>query len=290
MTRKKLLFPYILISPSIIFASFIIIYPVFDLVNLSLNKVNRFGKLRGFNEGANFISILSDQLFYDSLYRTFIWTFGVVVGTIIISIPIAIILNEKFIGRGIARTIIMLPWAISLAMSSVVWRWALDGEFGMFNHTLKQLNLIEDNIFWLATGDVAFPIQILIGILVSIPFTTTVFLGGLSSVPLEIYDSGKMDGTNKLSEFLYITYPLIKPFINIAIVINLINVFNSFPIIWVLTEGGPANSTDILITYLYKLAFKFGKIGNASALSLIMFLILIILVVIYIKVQIKHDE
>ena len=99
-----------------------------------------------------------------------------------------------------------------------------------------------------------------------------------------------MDGTNKLSEFLYITYPLIKPFINIAIVINLINVFNSFPIIWVLTEGGPANSTDILITYLYKLAFKFGKIGNASALSLIMFLILVILVVLYIKVQIKHDE
>ena len=99
-----------------------------------------------------------------------------------------------------------------------------------------------------------------------------------------------MDGTTKLNEFFYITLPLIKPFINIAVVINLINVFNSFPIIWVLTEGGPANSTDILITYLYKLAFKFGKIGNASALSLIMFSILIILVLIYAKVQIKNEE
>ena len=290
MKNKYLITPYCLILPSIIFASFIIIYPTYDLINLSLNKVNRFGKLRGFNEGANFLSILSDQLFYDSLNRTFIWTIGVVVGTIIFSIPIAMILNEKFIGRGIARTIIMLPWAISLAMASIVWRWALDGEFGMFNHTLKQLNIIDENIFWLATGEVAFPIQILIGILVSIPFTTTVFLGGLSSVPLELYDAGKMDGTTKLNEFFYITLPLIKPFINIAVVINLINVFNSFPIIWVLTEGGPANSTDILITYLYKLAFKFGKIGNASALSLIMFSILIILVFIYAKVQIKNEE
>ncbi|MBS3967742.1 MAG: sugar ABC transporter permease [Truepera sp.] len=275
------LIPYLLLAPSLALTLFALGYPVYDLVRMSLHEVNRFGMLQQFVGLQNFSDLLRDPLFAPSLYRTLVWTFGIVVGTVLLSLPVALILNEPFIGRGIARTIILLPWAVSLAMTAIVWRWALSGQHGLLNATLMDLGLINAPIVWLATAQTSFPIAIGIGILVSIPFTVTVFLGGLSSVPGEIYDAARVDGATGLPLFRYITLPLLKPFFNLAVILNVIYVFNSFPIIWVLTEGGPANTTDILVTYLYKLAFRFGDLDVAATLSLIMFAILLAISVLF---------
>jgi multiple sugar transport system permease protein len=270
-----------LIAPSQLLARFIIGYPVFDLVRSATHEVKPFGPLRDFIGLAHFAGLFTDPLFWESLWRTLIWTMGVVLGTIAISVPVAMILNEDFAGRGLARVIVMLPWAISLTMTAIVWRWTLNGQAGMLNATLFQLGATERPIEWLATADTAFPMEIAIGILVSIPFTTTVFLGGLSSVPEDIYEAARIDGATGWQRFRYMTLPLLRPFINIALVLNIIYVFNSFPIIWVLTQGGPANSTDILVTYLYKLAFRFGRLGEASAVSLVMFAVLLAFTIVY---------
>ena len=205
-----------------------------------------------------------------------------VCGTLAISLPVAMMLNDDFYGRGLARVIIMLPWAISLTMTAVVWRWALNGRSGLLNATLMNAGVMGEPVEWLAEAQLAFTVEIMIGILVSIPFTTTIFLGGLSSLPQDAYEASLVDGANKWNQFRYITLPLMKPFINIAIVLNVIYVFNSLPIIWVMTEGGPANGTDILVTYLYKLAFRFGQLGKASAISLIMFGVLLIFTIVYV--------
>jgi multiple sugar transport system permease protein len=273
--------PLWLIAPSLVLALFIIGYPVVDLVRTATHEVNRFGQLRDFIGFAHFADLFADDLFWASLRRTLIWTAGVVLGTIAISVPVAMILNEDFAGRGLARVIVMLPWAISLTMTAIVWRWTLNGQAGMLNATLFQLGVIDRPIEWLATADTAFPMEIAIGILVSIPFTTTVFLGGLSSVPEDIYEAARIDGATGWQRFRHLTLPLLRPFINIALVLNIIYVFNSFPIIWVLTQGGPANSTDILVTYLYKLAFRFGRLGEASAVSLVMFAALLAFTIVY---------
>jgi multiple sugar transport system permease protein len=273
--------PFWLIAPSLLLALFIIGYPVFDLVRTATHEVNRFGQLRDFIGLGHFAGLFADPLFWQSLWRTLIWTAGVVLGTIVVSVPVALILNEDFAGRGLARVIVMLPWAISLTMTAIVWRWTLNGQAGMLNATLFQLGAIEQPVEWLATAQTAFPMEIAIGILVSIPFTTTVFLGGLSSVPEDIYEAARIDGASGWQRFRHLTLPLLRPFINIALVLNIIYVFNSFPIIWVLTQGGPANSTDILVTYLYKLAFRFGKLGEASAVSLVMFAALLAFTVVY---------
>ena len=132
--------------------------------------------------------------------------------------------------------------------------------------------------------------QVLIGILVTVPFTTTIFLGGLSSIPDDLYEAAALEGATPLQQFREITFPLLKPFINIAIVLNTIYVFNSFPIIWVMTQGGPANSTDILVTHLYKLAFRIGKLGEASAVSLVMFAILLIFTMIYVRLAMREQR
>ena len=281
--------PMLMILPSLLLAVLIIGYPILDLAWTSSQEVSRFGKLIGFIGWENFAEVFGDPLFWESLTRTGIWTLAVVAGTLLISMPVAMILNDDFYGRGVARVIVMLPWAISLTMTAVVWRWALNGRSGLLNATLMQAGIIDQPIEWLATAGTAFIVEILVGILVSIPFTTTILLGGLSSMPQDAYEAAVVDGATGWHQFRYITLPLMKPFINIAIVLNVIYVFNSLPIIWVMTEGGPANGTDILVTYLYKLAFRFGQLGKAAAISLIMFGVLLIFTILYVALISRND-
>jgi multiple sugar transport system permease protein len=282
--------PYLLTLPSLLLAAVVIFWPVWDLIQISTHDVNRFGQLREFSGFANFTELFADPDFVAALWRTGLWTVMVVGGALLLSVPVAIILNTDFYGRGLARVIIMLPWAVSLTMTAVVWRWALSGESGMLNSALMKLGLISRNIQWLASAETAFPMQVLIGILVTVPFTTTIFLGGLSSIPDDLYEAAALEGATPLQQFREITFPLLKPFINIAIVLNTIYVFNSFPIIWVMTQGGPANSTDILVTHLYKLAFRIGKLGEASAVSLVMFAILLVFTMIYVRLAMREQR
>ena len=290
MIRSPLTNPYLLILPGFLLAAFIILWPLYQLGTISLNDVNRFGQLRGFNGVENYVAVFTDPDFLGALWRTFIWTGGIVFGTLIISVPVAMILNEDFYGRSLARVIIMLPWAVSLTMTAIVWRWALNGESGMLNSGLQNIGLIDQNIQWLARAATAFPVQIMIGILVTIPFTTTIFLGGLSSIPDDLYEAAKLEGASRWQTFREITLPLMKPFLNISIVLNMIYVFNSFPIIWATTQGGPANSTDILVTYLYKLGFRFGKLGEASALSVMMFALLLAFTILYVALAMRRER
>ncbi len=282
--------PWAMILPSLALAFWIIGYPIYDVVMAAVHEVNRFGKLKDFVGIGNFLTLAADPIFWSSLWRTLIWTIGVVVGTIIISVPIALILNDDFIGRGLMRVIIMLPWAVSLTMTAIVWRWSLHGQYGMVNDVLQDLGILSQPVEWLATANLAFPIEILIGILVSIPFTTTVFLGGLASLPDDVYEAARIDGASAWQRFTQLTVPLLKNFFNIAVVLNIIHVFNSFPIIWVMTRGDPANSTDILVTYLYKLAFRYGRIGDAAAMSLVMFTVLLAFTIIYARMMMRDNR
>ncbi|WP_343715100.1 sugar ABC transporter permease [Inquilinus sp.] len=282
--------PFLLILPSFLLAAFIIAYPVWDLLTVASHQVNRFGQLRDFTGLANLGSVLADPVFMESLWRTLVWTAAVVAGTVLVSVPVALILNTEFHGRGLARVIVMLPWSVSLTMMAIVWRWALNGESGLLNLTLQDLGITDHNVIWLASAATAFPIQILIGILVSVPFTVTIFLGGLSSIPSDIYEAASTDGASSWQRFRTLTLPLMRPFINMAVVLNIIYVFNSFPIIWVLTGGGPSDSTQILVTYLYKLAFQLGKMGEAASISLIMFAILLVFTLIYLRMAMRSER
>lgn len=270
-----------LVAPCLLLSVAVIGYPIFDVVRMSLFDVSRTGYIREFAGLGNFARAFADPVFLQAAWQTLVWTVSVVGGTILVSIPVALILNEDFAGRTIARTIVLLPWAVSLAMTAVVWRYVVNGDFGTLNMTLTALGLPFNNYPWLADARMAFLIEILVGILVSVPFTVTILLGGLTSIPETLYEASAIDGASSRTSFYYITMPLLWPFMQIAIVLNVIYVFNSFPIIWIMTNGGPSNRTDILITYVYKQAFAFGKLGNAAAGSVVMFAALFVFAVIY---------
>jgi multiple sugar transport system permease protein len=281
--------PWLLILPSLVLTITIIGYPFYEIARLSISDVSRFGLVRGYAGLANFSTVFADPIFRDALQRTLTWTVGVVGGTIVASIPVALVLRRDFIGRGLARTLIMLPWSISLAMAAIVWLWAFNADYGMINATLQQFGVLRTSVQWMARPETAFPVEILIGIIVSIPFTSTILLGGLSSIPDDVYEAASIDGARRLQSFQHITLPLLAPFINIAIVLNVISVFNSFPIIWVMTQGGPDNSTHILVTYLYELSFRLGRPGQAAAVSLAMLTIVFAFTFVYLRLRVPEE-
>ena len=287
--RSRAAAPLLLVLPSLALAIAVIGYPFYEIVRLSLSDVSRFGQVRGFVGLANFSRAFADPNFLAALIRTLEWTVAVVGGTVLLSIPVALILRLDFHGRGLARTIVMLPWAISLSMAAIVWLWSFDGDHGMVNVTLQQLGLLGGNVQWMARPETAFPVEIAVGILVSIPFCVTILLGGLSSIPGDIYEAAAIDGASRAQSFRHLTLPLLRPFINIAIVLNVIYVFNSFPIIWVMTKGGPDNSTHILVTYLYEQAFYLGRPGLAAAVSLAMLAIVFVFTMIYVRMQGREE-
>jgi len=277
-----------LVAPSLILAIAVIGYPLFEIARLSLSSVSRFGQIRGFVGLDNFGTIASDPIFRAALVRTLLWTLLVVGGTLITSLPAALVLNRPFYGRGLARTIVMLPWAISLSMSAIVWLWSFNGDHGLINASLTKLGLLSGPLQWMATPVTAFAVEVLVGILVSVPFTITILLGGLAAINPDIYEAAGLDGARPYQAFAFLTWPLLRPFIAIAVVLNTIYVFNSFPIIWVMTQGGPDNGTHILVTYLYELAFRLGRPGPAAAVSLVMLVIVLGVTAIYLRMQGKE--
>lgn len=277
--------PWLLILPSLVLAFGVIGYPFYEIARLSVSDVSRFGQLRGFVGFANFASIATDPIFVAALVRTLVWTVAVVGGTILLSVPVALVLNQDFAGRGLARIIVMLPWSIALSMAAIVWMWAFNADYGMINSTLRQWGIIGQSVQWLARPETAFPVEVGVGIVVSIPFTTTIVLGGLSSISGEIYEAARIDGAGPWQGFWHMTLPMLGPFLNIAIVLNVIHVFSSFPIIWVMTQGGPDNSTHILVTYLYELSFYLGRPGPAAAVSLVMLVIVFGATALYMRLR-----
>lgn len=282
--------PYLLLAPSLLMAVVLIGLPIWVLIWTSLHDVSRFGQLLELNGLRNYAEIFADPLFWASLRRTLIWTVCVVFGSLAIGLPVALILHDDFAGRGLARVLILLPWSVSLTMMAITWKWALNGPGGLVNATLLRLGVIDRPVEWLATAGLAFALQIGVAIFASIPFVVTILLGGLASLPEDIFEAARLDGAGAIGRFRYLTLPLIWPFLGIAAILQMIYVFNSFPIIWVMTEGGPANGTDILVTYLYKLSFRFGQLGKGAAVSLVMLLILAAISALYVWIVSRQSR
>jgi multiple sugar transport system permease protein len=175
----------------------------------------------------------------------------------------------------------MLPWSASLVITTLLWRWLAHPDFGGVNHLLRDVGITQARIDWLANPNQSFPLMIWIAVWVSIPSTTLMLLAGLQSVLPDLYEAAALDGARGMRRFLDFTLPLLRPIFAVSILLNVIFVFNSFPIIWVLTQGGPAGATDTLVTYMYKIGFTYYQMGQAAAVSVIIFFILLIFALIH---------
>ena len=282
--------PYLWILPSVILMAIFIIVPIGFVFKMAFSEVTRSGLVKGFAGFENFSKVLESSKFALVLKNTAVWTILVVVLSTLLGFILALLLNNEFKGRKIARAIVVFPWATTLVIQACVWKFIINTDYGALNTLLKSLGIIESNINWTPTPEAWFAWEIACGIFVTIPFVCFTALSGLQSIDSSYYEAATVDGANYWQQLFNITVPLVKPSLTVATVLNIIYVFNSFPIVWNMTKGDPASKTDTLVTYLYKLAFTQGKQGQAAAVSVIGFLILLVCASVYMVSTLKKGD
>ena len=282
--------PYIWIAPSVILMGIFILVPILSVFQMSLSDVSKAGLIKGFNGAANFAKVLKSNAFGIVLKNTLVWTVAVVALSTILGFILALALNNQFRGRKIARAIVVFPWATTLVIQASAWNFIINKDYGTLNTLLLKLGVIREAVNWTPTPGAYFAWEIACGIFVTIPFVTFCVLSGLQSIDTSYYEAATVDGANYWQKLFKITLPLVKSSLTVSTVLNIIYVFNSFPIIWTMTKGDPANHTDTLVTYLYKLAFYNGKQGEAAAVSVIGFIILLVCASVYMIYTLRKGD
>lgn len=282
--------PYIWILPSVILMAIFIIVPIGFVFRMAFSQVTKAGLIKGFAGFDNFSKVLGSSKYTMVLKNTVVWTVLVVVLSTVLGFILALILNNRFKGRKVARAIVVFPWATTLVIQASAWKFIINTDYGALNTLLKTLGIIQTNVNWTPTPGAFFAWEIACGIFVTIPFVCFTALSGLQSIDSSLYEAAIVDGASYWQKLFHITLPLVKPSLTVATVLNIIYVFNSFPIVWTITKGDPASRTDTLVTYLYKLAFYNGKQGEAAAVSVIGFLILLVCASCYMVSTLKKGE
>jgi multiple sugar transport system permease protein len=293
MKKKKILraaSPYLWLLPSMLLMVLFILFPILEVFRTSLSEVSRAGVIKGFAGLDNFTKVLKSSTFALVLKNTVIWTIVVVGLSTLIGFVLALILNNEFRGRKIVRAIVVFPWATSLIIQASVWKFIIDSDYGTLNTLLMKLGIISKAVNWTPTPAAYFAWECWVGIFVTVPFVTFCVLSGLQSIDTTYYEAATVDGAGFWQKLFHVTLPLVKSSLTVSTVLNIIYVFNSFPIIWTITKGDPANRTDTLVTYLYKQAFYKGRTGEAAAISVIGFVILCICASIYMALSLRKEE
>lgn len=282
--------PYIWLSPSVVLMVVMILVPIYTVFKISFSEVGRTGKIKGFNGIQNYLEIFEEPAFWTTLSNTLVWTVVVVGLSTIIGFILAMVLNQEFKGRKIVRAIVIFPWATALIIQSVIWKYIINADYGSLNVMLRQWGLIDKFINWTATAGSMFAWECWVGIFVTFPFVTFCVLSGLQSIDTSLYEAADVDGATFWHKLFNITLPLVAPSLTVSTVLNIIYVFNSFPIVWTISKGAPADQTHTLVTYLYQLSFADGKSGHAAAVSVIGFVILAFCASIYMILSLRGEE
>ncbi len=289
-TLQNKIKPYIWLLPSIILMAVFVIFPIVIVFKLAFSEVSKSGVVGGFVGFKNFRDAIGLPAFKTVMLNTLYWVVSVVGLSTVLGFIIAMVLNQKFHGRKIARAILVLPWATSLVIQASVWNYIIKYEYGNLNNILLNLGIIKEAINWRSSYQIEFIWECGVGIFVTIPFVTFCVLSGLQSIDSTLYEAADIDGASYWDKLWRITVPLVKPSLTVSTVLNIIYVFNSFPIVYTMTKGAPANKTDTLVTYLYMLNYYNRQKGPATALSVIGFLVLCLCAGVYMVSVMRKEE
>lgn len=273
------------IGPALLLIFIFVLWPVVELFLVSFREISVSGLIKGWAGTENYKALLDNSDLSGTLRRTAIWLFVVVTLTMALSLPLAQLMNANFRGRRFLRYSVIVPWAASLVITATSWKWILDPYFGIVTRIIVDLRIAEEPVDLLGDPRTSFIVLLAVGITVSLPFTSYVLLAGLQAIPKEIMEASLVDGASAWKGYWAITFPLLRPAFLVAAVINSVYVFNSFPIIWVMTKGGPAYETDTTTTFAYKVAFRDQDIGQSASLAVGNFFVILIFIMLFLKLS-----
>lgn len=273
---QQRLWGFLFVLPAFIFFAVFAFYPMINAFFISFTDYNLMTdpKFVGLD---NYTHMLADARFKIALNNTVGFVIGSTIPTIILSLVLALVLQRKFIGRDLIRTLYFLPIVFSGVVVSIVWR-LLYHPYGLINTMLSPI--LQDSPRWITSRDLAPWALIILNIWQSVGFYMVIFIAGLQNIPDDFYDAAKVDGANQPQSFWYITLPLLKPTTLLVTVISIINFFQTFTYQYVMTKGGPSDATNVISLFIYLNAFQYQYMGYASAMSIIMFLFIMILTLI----------
>ncbi len=285
MPALRRLAPLLWLGPAVALIGVVVLWPVVVMVQSSFQHIGGEGFVAGYNGTDNFRHLFDEPDFVSVLLRTVVWVVVVVAVTVLISLGLAQLFNQKFPGRRVTRWALIIPWAASVMMTALIFKWALDPNVGVINVILHRIGVVKTlgstQADWLGNPTSALLWMMGVAVFVSLPFTTYAILSGRQGIPQDVYEAASIDGATSWKAYLRVTLPLLRPAILVATLINVINVFNSFPIIWEMTRGGPGYQTATSTIYMIDL--KQGDVGESAAMSAINFLLVIVIVLVYLS-------
>lgn len=279
---------YILSAPSLIFLAIMLGYPLILALYLSFTD-KRLGSPAHWIGIRNFVNLFSTGLYWTVFKNSFIYTIVTLVLKFVGGLLVAQLMNRDFIGKRLARALLLLPWIVPTVFSTLAWWWMFDPANSVLNILLKQWGLIDKNIPWLMNGKWAMGALIAVNVWRGIPFFAITFLAGLQSVPEELIDAAKIDGANVWQRFWRVVYPLIVPVVTVVVLMSAISTLTDFELPYLLTKGGPGNATNVFGILTFNYAMATGLIGLGSAVAITTMPILAILVIQSLR-EVREDQ
>lgn len=290
MRKKSGIWPYLLVAPALLVVLTVVFVPVVNALLMSFQNYDlRRPSAIGYNNFKNYVNLAADPLFWSALLRTGIWVVAGVGLQFVFGFILALLLNRPFFGRGIARSLSLIPWVTPGVLIGLMWRWIFDGNYGVLNDLLIRVGLLKENVAFLAQESTAFPSVILTIIWQGIPFFALMLLAGLQGIPEELYDAADVDGANGLQKFFLVTVPSLKSVIYVTTLLRIIWVANSVDVIFNLTEGGPAYATQTLSVYIFNKGNSLN-LGYAATLSIMLTLALASVAALYLRTMFRSQE
>jgi multiple sugar transport system permease protein len=279
---KHGLFIFLCLLPAILLVTIFIYYPLSKGIVMAFQSYTLFDlsniQFTGFQ---NLKEVITDANFKQSLTNSFYWVFISLFFQVIIGFALALMLRRQFRGRGVYQAFVFFPWAMSGFLIGLIWRWMFNGQSGVINDILLKINLIDTPIPFLADPKWALASVIIANVWYGITFFGIMILAALQSIPEELYEAAKIDGANNLQQLLKITIPYIIPTISVTILLRVIWILNFPDVIYSMTNGGPAGSTNILSTYMLEKVIFDQNYGQASAIGIVIMIILIFFTIFY---------
>jgi multiple sugar transport system permease protein len=291
ISRDKLT-AWLFITPALLIVFGLVFLPIVRALWMSLHTIDlkRPGIGQPFVGLANYVDILGDPYFQDSLVRTVYFMVASIAIEMVLGVLVALLLNKPFRGRGLLRALILVPWALPITIDAAMWKWILNANYGALNSLLWQLGLISSYRPWLSDAHSAMLCVIGADVWKVTPLVVLLTLAALQTIPPTLYEAAVVDGANRWRSFWRITLPLITPTLVIVLLIRSMDAFRVFDIIYIMTSGGPADSTKVLSYYTYLEAFSYLRFGRAAALSYLMTLFVGVLAFVYIKLLNREVE
>lgn len=281
-THRTNWLPIWLLGPVAILLAVILIWPILQGIALSFFNTRILNYQAGRFIGlANFNALFQDEYFWNSLRVTAVYGAASVIVTYALGLGFALLLNRDFKGRGFIRTIFILPWAIPEVVAVLIFAWMLDPQFGVGNYLLVMIGVIEQPQAWLSQSHLALPALVALTAWQQFPLAMLILLAGLQTIPEEQYEAAKMDGAGAWTRFVHVTLPGLRSVNVILILLLILNSFRRVTMIYAMTRGGPARSTETLSVLTYNTAFEYQRVGYAAAVGTVLLVILLAFSMVY---------